>query len=226
MKKLFILVASFLTVSCSNSLWQHYQTIKWTHQTANDAFLSNELIASSNYDFLYVKRGEQPVIVMVLGFKDGDTYKWLDADKSILTMQDGRIIRSYTRTKLDNDLIYVTNAPSFALPELLIDSPIETWTRQIDVENKLTGQELKSTFKMGNKELVEFQDITLETEVIVEHVTPLIDGAAEQDNSWENKYWFDSKTKQLVKTQQQVFFDMPSWRTTFASRIVRISQEQ
>lgn len=102
---LILMLAISVMPSCSTfSLSQYkniYSVAKDTVFDANVLEVSAQEYDAFNYSFAKVKIGRGPAITMSLSFIDGDKYKWVSADNSVIITQKGKIIKTIG---LSNDM--------------------------------------------------------------------------------------------------------------------------
>lgn len=105
--------ASFLTLtvtSCTAVFSDVYATWDYATQQQDDATLSAEEVEAFPYTAVYVRRGQSPRALVVLGYIDGQdefvNYSWVTADAETLVTRHGRLIKT---SEIEPELIGRSN---------------------------------------------------------------------------------------------------------------------
>lgn len=223
-KILFYLFSLALLSSCSGTYKRHYQTLKVAFQTQSDVNLSYDYVRDSSTDLLEIKRGDRTKIVMALGYIKSGQSTWVSNDKLLLTIEQGRIVKT---TGFLNDLLYLSNTKSdplkFITKNIDVVKGKNDWMRINDWENGEYGHQVISSFSNGGQATLKILSKDIHTKILVEGVSYQEPKYFIQlNNKWTNYYWFDVHTGKLIKSRQLLHpLDEPL-EMTYLSRVVRI----
>lgn len=219
-KTVFCGLVLLTLTACAGTYHSYIDTLKLAFADTPDAELSLAEVQQAQYDLLYVKHGERAQAVMVLMHLEAGQHKWLSADNAMLIMEQGRLVRTLG---FEHDLLHLTNTLNDPLRRFKTIQPDSSWLRLADWRNGEYGYGLRSRFEVvPAQQLTVFQQ-QLNTTLVVEHVS--YEDKANYlrfDGSWQNYFWFDSKTGTLIKSEQTL---APFWQPitmTYASRIGRL----
>lgn len=219
-KFLSAVFSTLLLSSCSGTYQSYYDTLKLALTAQPDAQLTLQQVAETKHDLLYVKSGERPQAVMALAYREQGQQKWISADNAMLVLENGRIARTLG---FEQDLLHTTNLSGDPLKRLLNDMESLQWLRLTDWRQGEYGYRLQSTFKNEGIKTLTIFDQTLQTTLVTEQVELLDDTQfLRLNNRWQNFYWFEHNTGQLIKSVQ---LPAPFWQPleiTYISRISRL----
>ncbi|WP_445424997.1 YjbF family lipoprotein [Alishewanella sp. HL-SH06] len=212
---LLLVILSFLS-GCSNT-YQHYANMaKQVFKTPTDITLTYSTIVQAKNDFLYVRLGENSRIAMGLMAVDGEQMKWLSADQSVLVTDHGRIIKTLG---LSNDLLYVSNLLSDPLKWNSLNN--SAWIRAVDWHAGEYGYQIRSKFSVQQDQLTFFTHSVNTIKVIetLEYDNPA--SFWRFDQQWQNVFWLEAKTGQVLKSKQQLQPGAQPFELVFISEVVR-----
>lgn len=218
--KIFFLCCIALVSGCSATNQAYINSLKLAFSD-RDIRLTKEQISQNYGDLMQIKLGERPAIVMALAYIENDHYKWVTADKKLITMHHGVVIKTHG---LANDLLYT--APLATNPLAGGSKLAYTWERRADVEGVGYGLPIHSQWRIEGEESRTFLDTRFDVLHITEQVTfadasPYIDLNLE----WENHYWLDLNTKTLLASKQKFAPDSEWFDMVYLSRVVRLMEE-
>ncbi|MEP1552715.1 MAG: YjbF family lipoprotein [Paraglaciecola sp.] len=215
-RTIFLFLGFAVFVGCSSTHKAYLQTMKLAFQSNPDPTLSLAEIQSSPIDLLYIRLNDKPRAVLALAYIEDSKYKWVSGDNAMLIEKAGRIIKT---VGMIDYFTYVTNIENDPLNDPKNISNLTSWDRFIDYGNSQNAF-VQSTFEyVGNSELVIDGNLAkagMLKEVVIFH------SVNEKKDSWINYYWFDSETKQLLKSEQQISPDSDRYELTYVSRISRL----
>ena len=223
-KILFYLFSLVLLSSCSGTYKRHYQTLKLAFQTQSDVKPSYAYVRDSSSDLLEIKRGDRAKIIMALGYIKSGQSTWVSSDKVLLTIEQGRIVKT---TGFLNDLLYLSNIKSdplkFVSKNIKVTKNQNNWIRINDWKNGEYGHQVTSSFSDGGQATLKILSKDIDTKILVENVSYQEPKYFIQlNNKWINYYWFDVHTGKLIKSRQLLHpLDEPI-DMTYLSRVVRI----
>lgn len=218
-----ISLLSLLVSGCSTTINAYIKTVSLALEDRTVSYTVDE-IAASKADLLQIKAGGRDTASLALAYIDGDKYRWVSGDKVIFTMHHGVIVRT---EGLDNELYYTGNLKHNPLASN--DVLAYSWQRKLDLENVGFGLPVSSTWRVHGEESQTYLGATLTVTKITESVifpetTPYIDTNLE----WENTYYLDAKSKQLLASTQKFSPQGDVYDMVYLSRVVRLmkSKEQ
>ena len=195
---IFLTVAVGWISACSSTNKAYYDTLKLA-LNQNDINLTVEEVRARKADVLAVKYGDKPQIIMALAFMENDQHKWVSADKAMLIMQSGIVVKTYGLT---NDILY--NSDSGAIPDYSLATSesqfreyyvdIDQYGYGIPVEAKWHRVRANPLVILGNS----FETYVVEEEISFSKISPFY----ETGLKWMNQYWFSSETGELLKSIQ------------------------
>ncbi|MDP2715691.1 YjbF family lipoprotein [Rheinheimera sp.] len=205
---------------CAGTYHSYIDNLQLAFAKAEDADLSLEEVINAPSDLLYVQHGERPVAAMALFKVEAGQHKWVSADKAMLIMQQGRLVRTLG---FSNDLLYLTNTVSDPVQKHNTIRPDSSWLRLADWQSGEYGYALRSRFEVLPAQEVSFFQQKLTTTLVVEYVQYEDDANYLRfDNSWKNYFWFDTASGTLIRSEQTLApFGAPI-TMTYISRIARL----
>ncbi|MFT2089350.1 YjbF family lipoprotein [Paraglaciecola sp. 2405UD69-4] len=215
-RAIFLFLGFTVFVGCSSTHKAYLQTMKLAFQSSSDPTLTLAEIQSSPVDLLYIRLNDKPRAVLALAYIENSNYKWVSGDNAMLVEKGGRIIRTVGMIDHFN---YVTNIENDPLSTLNDISNHATWNRFVDYGNNQNAS-VRSLFEyVANSELM--IDGNLAKASLLKEVVTFY-GVNEKPDTWTNYYWFDSETKQLLKSKQKISPDSDKYELTYVSRIARL----
>ncbi len=224
--KQFILFFTFIVglSSCSGTYTTYIDDLSLAMKSQADVNLTFDEVRQYKQDLLYVRYGEQAVIAMVLGFLEAGQHKWLSANNAMLVIEQGRIIR--TLGMADN-LLALTNLQNDPLKQSFKIQEPQSWTRVADWEHGGYSYEISSTFEVIGTETLNYFGHQLITYHVREHVNyNSRSNSILDDTHFINDYWFDEKTNQMIKSNQQLIPSSDVLSMVYISRIARLVEAE
>jgi len=209
-----------ILASCSSTQEAYIKNVNIYLDVKDGIQLSDEQIADSKADLIYMISGDKPQVTMALAFIENGDYKWVSRDNVVFIMQKGRLKRT---SGLDRDLLYVGN---------LKDDPIKKgfdlksgaiWARYLDSENESFGVKLTSQFEVNSNTNVSIQNKVFETVQITELVT--FESSAHGVEQWTNTFWYHKESGELLKSIQKYSSDANIYNITYISRAIRLATQ-
>lgn len=219
-KTVFCSVMLLVLTACAGTYRTYVEMIKLVVAEQPDVELTYEQVKQSKSDLLYVTNGERAQAAMALAFLEAGQHKWISADNAILVMEQGRIVRTLG---LDNNLLHLTNLHSDPIRRINEISPDHEWLRLADWDNGEYGYRLRSRFEVIPEQQLAFFQQQLTTILVVEHLQ-YEDNAnyLRFDGRWQNRFWFDSASGTLIKSEQTLAPFVQPITMTYISRIARL----
>lgn len=217
-----LLVGGSLSLSgCAGSYRSYYHTLEYVF-TDKSINVTKEHVANSSIDLMHITVDGEIQAVVVLAFMDGDKYRWASGDNAIFTMHHGVIVQT---EGLATDLHYTSHLNDNPLAGE--DTLAYGWDRFVDVEGAEYGAPVRSTWRVEGESTQLFFDEPINTLKIIETVqfsnnTPYI----RTDLSWENIYYLDANTKNLLSSKQKYHPDSRVYEMVYLSRAQRALAER
>ena len=213
--------ALLLTLTaCAGTYHSYIDNLQLAFAKADDVTLSLTEVINAPSDLLSVKHGDRAVAAMALHSIEAGQHKWISADNALLVMQQGRLVRTLG---FSNDLLYLTNTIADPLRNHDKISADSNWLRLADWQAGEYGYALRSRFEVIPGQTLEFFQQPLQTTLVVEHVQYDNKSAYLRfDGQWQNRFWFDTASGTLIKSEQRL---APFWQPlsmTYISRIARL----
>jgi hypothetical protein len=227
--KILTLTALILifTSACSGTNHAYYQTLKIAFSAQIDAKLTLADVQKSDVDVISVMRGQRPVAIMALAYLENKQHKWVSSDKAMITMDKGRIIRTFG---LSENLLYLSNTdldPLKTFPHSAKDKDKpqqQRWSRISDRTGDEYGYPIESTFSQARKVKIQALNLNIDTILYIEFVSYNAPANYLRLNSnWENHFWF-SESGELIKSRQRLSPLSESLEIIYLSRIARLNQ--
>lgn len=211
-------------MACSGTYRAYLDTISYALSASPDTELSLDHIIASPSDLLYVRYGERAQVVMALAFIEQGQHKWVSADNVVLTMEQGRLVRTQG---LANDMLYLSNRVADPLKRLPAELFRAEWVRLVDWHAGEYGYQVRSEFKRLGEQQLLFFETRFNTVVFEEQVDyPNQSHFVVLNRQWRNIYWFDAVTGTLLQSQQQLMPESEPILMTYVSRISRLLEAQ
>ena len=206
--------------ACAGTYHSYIDNLQLAFAKSEDVQLSLTEVLNAPSDLLYVKHGERAVAAMALYNIEAGQHKWISADNALLVMEQGRIVRTLG---FSNDLLHLTDTASDPIRQAAKLSGDNLWLRQADWQAGEYGYVLRSRFEVIPEQTLQFFQQPLQTTLVIEHVQ--YDNKSEYlrfDGHWQNRFWFDTASGTLIKSEQTL---APFWQPlnmTYISRIARL----
>ncbi|HEY0924892.1 YjbF family lipoprotein [Rheinheimera pacifica] len=219
-KTVFSGIMLLTLTACAGTYNSYIDTLKLAFAKAENVELSLAEVLKAPSDLLYVQHGDRATAAMALYKVENGQHKWISADKAMLVMEQGRIVRTLG---FSNDLLHLTNTAGDPIRNLKSIRPDTSWLRLADWHGGEYGYSLRSHFEVRPAQELEFFQQTLTTTLVIEHIK--YEDKANYlrfDGRWQNHFWYDSKTGTLIKSEQVL---APFWQPitmTYISRIARL----
>lgn len=200
--RVLLLLISPLLFGCSTTTKQTIATIGKVAFGNDDVVLGKDKINSIPYASAYIKVGDNPQAFVVLAYADKQgNLSWMSADHRMFVTRAGRLIKTIG---LDNDLVSLSSLADEPLTKLTSKDSL-TWQFQAEWEKDyVSGYFINSHILKKAKATIDILDEPHQTELFEELISIQHNGY-----SWENYYWVDQKTGQIVKSKQQLGPDLP-----------------
>lgn len=208
------------TSGCSGSYRSYLNTLSYAFNPPGDVSVSLEHVRASNADLMYFRYGDQSRAVMVLGFLDNSQYKWVSADNALVNIEYGRIVRTIG---LPNDLLYVTKMIPDPLQQGITALAGVSWQSRVDWENDEYGYLVQSDFSEPESAEIDILGHRFAVLKITETLTYIEKPVFVRfDQQWQNEYWFDRSSGQLLQSRQRYAPFQPVSEMVFLSRAARL----
>ncbi|WP_245953273.1 YjbF family lipoprotein [Alteromonas aestuariivivens] len=212
---LIVILAGGFT-GCSSTNKAYYDTIQLA-LADNDVSLSLAEVQASKADLMQVTRGQRDTVVLALAFIESELYKWVSADHALLVAHHGVV----TETQgLEHDLLYVSELEA---------NPFKTnqffaqWNYRVDILGLGYGLPVQTQWRVDGEQTLNVLEHELAVIHVVQDVTfPRTSPFWESGLSWQNEYWIDSNTKQLLRSTQKLFPDSEWLDMVYLSRAARL----
>ena len=220
----FVLIALFtgvLLAGCSSTNKLYWDTLKLAFFPKEYAFTLDE-VRNSKADLLKIVHGERQAVFLALAYIEDKQHKWVSADHVVLTLDSNKIVRT---SGLDTDVQYTSNLTDNPLrnTEALLS---KNWQYQVDIEAKSYGLPITTRWSEGNAMQVTFYNQSLTVIPVTESIVVEINDPYWTYNShWDNIYWLDAKTRQVVYSEQLATPYSEPMIMTYVSRIARLIEQ-
>ncbi len=218
--KNFIIVGVLILLSaCSGTNQAYYQTLKLAFSKQENVRLTLPEVQQSKTDLAQVTRGDKASITMALAYLEEAQHKWVSADKAMLILEKGRIVRTIG---LEEDLLYISNTHADPL-KALAESSGKNWTRKIDWANDKYGHTIQSSFNDATADTLEIFNQSFEVVKYIENVRYTAPSKFIQlDRQWQNVFWVDKQSGILLKSKQKLAPHTELIEMLYLSRIARL----
>lgn len=196
---LFLFSFCLVLAGCSNTNRAYLDTIKLA-LNQEDNTVTLEQIRQNQADLMAVKHGDRLQVIMALAFIEEETKTWVSADKALFVMQHDVIVQTHG---LENDLIFQSNLQANPLADT--NAAQTAWSYFVDVEGYGYGLDVNTVWQRAGTETLTILDNDFSTTLIEQPVE--YTGALpfyEHDLHWVNRYWVDSASGELLKSEQKI----------------------
>lgn len=209
--------------ACSGTYYSYVDTLQLAFSSADDVDLTLQQVREAPSDLMYVSHGERSRAAMALLRLEEGQHKWVSADKALLIMEQGRIVRT---VGFSNDLLYLSNTQADHIRHPDTINASSEWLRLADWQNGEYGYAIKSRFNVLPNQTLSFFGQSLITTKVTEQVTYASPANFLRfDKQWQNEFWFDTATGTLIKSEQQLAPFGERFEMTYISRIARLIPE-
>lgn len=219
---IIVLFSLMFLSSCSGTYQQYWQSLKIAYQSNQDIALTLEEVQQQPYDVAFIKQGDRAQIIAVLAYIENGHHKWVSADRAMLVMEKGRMIKT---VGFENDLLatqYAFNPLTQSRDQLENSS----WLASLDWSAGFYGEQVRSNFSTSQQETLTHFDRNLAVNTYTESVEYKGGTRGSEVFEWQNQYWFDAQTGQLLKSSQQLSPNSAPYTVLYASRIASIIKER
>jgi hypothetical protein len=191
------LFCSFLCVSgCAQHLSMVSDTAKLAIMGQPDAEISTQKVAEIPYSSAFLKVGKAPRAFVVLGFAEQGNLKWLSADKNMVVMRAGRLIKT---SGFCEDILYTDNLMQdpLALGLLKTSTPMK-WQHRVEWSQVYRGgYDLRAEFEYKGIESISILGKDKKLKRFDETVTvPAL------NTGYTNRFWLDPVSGQVIQSYQ------------------------
>ena len=198
---LFLSLAA-LCSGCSQKLNNVYETLELATVGIADTQLSNEKILQIPYASIYTKIGDGPQAFMVLGFYEHEQAKCFSADSAMIATRHGRIVKTIGLYGQNLEAVTELEQDPLGLNLNFASTP-KFWQRRADWSpNYQFNVKLSSSFERVGQESLQVLGQTRIAQKYLERVQWA-------EGGYDNLFWIDSETGQVLKSQQQLGPNMP-----------------
>lgn len=214
-------VAALLSLpGCSGTLQAYKDTLSYAINPPAGVELTLAQVQQSSADLMYFRQGNQQRGALALAFVEHNQQKWISADKVLIVMQHGRIVRT---AGLKSDLWHVAELDSDPLAKGVTALTAARWQTAVDWQHDEYGYAVTTEFMAAEAAELSYFGQTLPVLKVVEKLTYLQPPRFMRfDQHWYNEYWFAAGSGQLLMSRQQMAPFQPVQEVVFISRIARL----
>ncbi|MCZ4059565.1 YjbF family lipoprotein [Pantoea sp. LMR881] len=208
MRQLPLLLACLLLQACTPTQKGLEQTVMLAINGPDDVTVTDQQVNELPYASLYARINNGPRIFVVLGYNEQGQQKWVTQDKAMLVTAQGRLIKT---VGLPDNLHQVSNLQHDPLTDTLHISPGARWTRivQWTEHGEVRAATVSSSFQRGDDEVLEIAGNRIACRVW--HEQARIDSSGRE---WENTFWIDNRSGEVVQAHQMLAADAFPVETT------------
>ncbi|RPE04739.1 YjbF family lipoprotein [Candidatus Pantoea deserta] len=201
MRQLSFLLACLLLQACTQTQQGLEQTIMMAVSGPDDVIKTPQQIADLPYASLYARIDNGPQIFVVLGYNENGQQKWITQDNAMLVTQHGRLVKTLG---LPDNLQQVSNLPQDPLADALHLRDGAGWTRivQWTEHGKTRAATVSSRFVRGTDEVLTLAGRRVACRVWTEQARIESTG-----REWENTFWVDNSSGDVVQARQMLAAD-------------------
>lgn len=207
--KITPILLSLILMGCTQKVSDINATISEALFGFDDIELTQNTINNSPYASSYVRIGDGPQIFMVLALVENGQQKWLSSDKAMLVTANGRIVKTLALPQ--DNLAKISTTKNSAKPDFLSQLTPQTdlkayianndakeWKATFDwMPNYRYGYQANITWAYKHEQLVKSEAWGKQAHYIIETVSfPSL------NEQYQNHFWLDAKTNQVVKSIQ------------------------
>ncbi|HAB73980.1 MULTISPECIES: YjbF family lipoprotein [Pantoea] len=201
MRQLPLLLACLLLQACTQTQKGLEQTVMMAVSGPDDVIKTSQQIADLPYASLYARINEGPQIFVVLGYNENGQQKWITQDNAMLVTRHGRLVKTLG---LPDNLQEVSNLPQDPLADALHLRDGASWTRiaQWTEHGETRAATVSSRFTRGADEVLTLAGRRISCRVWIEQARIEATGRA-----WENTFWIDNSSGDVVQARQMLAAD-------------------
>lgn len=222
-KALCSLFVVFLSLSgCSGTYKAYRDTLSYAFTPPSDINFTLQQIETSAADLLYFRYGEQRQIALALAYIEHNQQKWVSADNAVVVLQHGRIVRT---AGLPQNLLFVSASTEDPLTRGVTSLSGSSWQSLTDWQQDEYGYLVQSQFSQPQPETLVLLDHSFNVLKVTETLSYKNRPQFWRfDQQWQNEYWFEQSSGQLLKTRQQYAPFQPLTEMVFISRAARLAK--
>ena len=200
-RRLSFLLACLLLQACTQTQKGLEQTVMMAVSGPDDVVKTNQQIADLPYASLYARINAGPQIFVVLGYNENGQQKWITQDNAMLVTQHGRLVKTLGLT---DNLQQVSNLSQDPLANALQLRDGASWTRIVQWAegDNLRAATVSSRFVRGTDEVLNIAGRRVACRVWIEQARIEASGRA-----WENTFWIDNSSGDVVQAHQMLAAD-------------------
>lgn len=204
-----------LLSQCSGTTKGYQDTLSYVFFPPAGVQLSRADLAKRPYDSLYAKVGNLPQAVLVLAYDEQGQQKWLSADRALLILQQGRLVKT---TGFALNLAFTVNQGIDPLSKPLAQIQVgDQFERLLDWSApQQTSQLQKLTIISIEPVQLELLQQQFDAVLVQEEVT-----FADQSTAI-NQFWFERRSGRLLQSLQQAAAFAPVMKLTHISSAFKL----
>lgn len=208
MRHIPLLVLCLLLQACTQTQKGLEDTVIYAFNGPDDVTVTDQQVESLPYASMYLRVNNGQRIFVVLGYNEQGQQKWVTQDKAMLITEHGRLVKTLG---LSDNLIDINNLQNDPLRDALHISDGSSWTRTLSWTEKgqLRAATAVSHFSRGTDEVLHLAGEAVPCRLWLENVT--VDALGK---SWQNRFWIDNTSGQVLQTEQQLGADYLPVATT------------
>ena len=198
MRQLSLLLFCLLLQACTQTQKGLIETARLAVNGPDDVTVSDEQVQALPYASMYAHINQGPRIFIVLGYNENGQQKWITQDRAMLVTQHGRLVKTLGLT---DNLQQVSNLSQDPLADALHLQQDAQWTRIMrwsEQGNTRAGTAV-SRFRRGDDEVLTLAGNSVPCRVWHEAVSIAASGA-----EWENTFWIDNRSGEVVQARQML----------------------
>lgn len=186
----------FFLQACTSSQNSVFRTFQYALKASSDVTVSDEQVLRTPYASAYLRVGDLPRAFVILGYLDAGEEKWISNDKAMVSLKNGRLIKTLG---LSDNVVELTQQQHDPLADSAHLHEGEQWVRILrwTDENQPRSVELFSTFTRGNNEVLTLLGQRIICQVWIEHVRALT-------TAWDNIFWIELDTGRVRQSRQAI----------------------
>ncbi|MBA3989324.1 MAG: YjbF family lipoprotein [Idiomarina sp.] len=204
MKKL--LLSAFATLSllssgCSSVFSDVRATFDYALAKPQAAHLNETELAAFPYTALYASWADDPQIMLVLGFIDGQEFHWITGSRETVVTQHGRVVRT---ADIDYGIVDTSNLAADPLRCILQEDCTTRWQREasfVDAKNNMFSRVIDSQFEVAGRTQVELPMGTRDVYEVVERGHFALTNDGKERRAFTNYFWLEDDGH-VVKSRQ------------------------
>jgi len=217
--KLLLLAGYVGLTACSGTYHGYADMLKLAFTPPKDVLFTFSELTTAKHDYLYVRIADRSQVALGLAVIEQGQFKWVSGDRALLITEHGRIVRT---SGLNNDLIFLSNTVSDPLKRPFDMSAQTQWLRLADWQQGEYGYQIRSHYEVKPVESMRFFDVAINVIPVIEHLQYQNEtDFVRLDHSWQNMFWLDAKSGEVLKSQQLLAPGKEMLELIFISEVVR-----